>query len=65
MALRENDVIDTEDLITSTTEGEGGCFHPFLSVCLCAGYLKTLWMNLDEIWWAGLVCDKDELIRFW
>ena len=35
-----------------------------LSVCLCARYLKELWMDSDEIWWAGWVCDKDELIRF-
>ena len=25
------------------------CFHPFLFVCLCAGYLKKLWTDLDEI----------------
>ena len=45
---------------------EGGyVFTPVcLFVCLCAGYLKKLWTDSDEIWWAGLVCDKDELIRF-
>ena len=49
------------------------CFHPSLSVCsfvrlfvyLCVGYLKKLWTDPDEIWWAGWLCDKDELIRFW
>jgi len=43
------------------------CFHP-LSVCLffcVTGYLKKLWTDPDEILWTGLVCDKDELIRFW
>ena len=39
-------------------------FSP-LSVCLCRGYLKKLWMDLDEILRTGWVCDKDELIRFW
>ena len=29
------------------------------------GYLKKLWTNSDEAWWTGLLCDKDELIRFW
>ena len=33
------------------------CFHPFLFVYLCTGYLKKLW--------TGSVCDHDELIRFW
>ena len=48
---------------TSTTEGEGGyVFTPF---CLCAGYLKKLWTDPDEILWTGLVCDKEEPIRFW
>ena len=59
-------------LVTSATEGEGGyVFTPFLSffsvcllVCLCTEYLKKLWMNSDEIWWAGSVCNKDKLIRF-
>ena len=36
-----------------------------LSVCLCAGYLKKLLSDLDEILWRGSVCDEDELIRFW
>ena len=52
-------------VITSATEGEGGCSHLFLSVYLCTGYLKKLWTDSDEILWAGWVCDKDEVIRFW
>uniref|UniRef100_A0A8C4QSB1 Uncharacterized protein n=1 Tax=Eptatretus burgeri TaxID=7764 RepID=A0A8C4QSB1_EPTBU len=59
-------------VITSATKGGGRLsFHSCLSVCLplfgclCAGYLKKLWTDLHEIWWAGWVCDKDELIRFW
>ena len=53
--------------ITSTTEGEGGyVFTPYcLFVCLCAGYLKKLWTDPDEILWTDWVCDLDELIRFW
>ena len=35
-----------------------------LSVYLCTGYLKKLWMDSDETWLTGWVCDKDELIRF-
>ena len=56
--------------ITSTTEGEGGyVFSPFslfvcLSVCLCAGYLKKLWTDLDETWWTSWVCDEEELVQF-
>ena len=58
-------------IFTSTTEGEGGyVFTPFclsvcLFVCLYTEYLNKLWMDLDEILWTGLVCDNDELIRFW
>jgi len=62
-------------LITSAIKGEGGyAFTPLclfvglsvcLSVCLCAGYLKKLWTDSDEILWTGSVCNKDELIRFW
>ena len=37
----------------------------FSFVCLCAQYLEKLWTDLDEIWWAGWVCDNDELFRFW
>ena len=46
---------------------EGGyVFTPVcLFVCLCAGYRKKLWMDSDEILWAGWVCDYNELIRFW
>ena len=56
--------------ITSATKGEGGyVFTPLLSVCLCAGYLKKLWTDPDEILWTEgydkKVCDKDKLIRFW
>ena len=53
--------------ITSATEGEGGyVFTPLcLFVWLCEGYLKKLWRDPDEILWAGWVCGKDELIRFW
>ena len=42
---------ESASVFTSTTEGEGGyVFTPFcLSVCLCAGYLKKLWTDLDEI----------------
>ena len=36
-----------------------------LFVCLCAGYLKKLWTDPDEILWIGWVCDKDERITFW
>ena len=51
--------------VTSATEGGWRlCFHP-LCVYLCAGYLKKMWTDLDEIWWLGWVCDKDEVIRFW
>ena len=37
-----------------------------LSVCLfvCVQDISKLWTDLDEILWAGWVCDKDELIRF-
>ena len=35
-----------------------------LSVCLCTGYLKKLWMDPDEILWTGSVCDEVELMRF-
>ena len=38
---------------------------PDFSVRLCTGYLKKLWTDPDEIWWAGWLCDKDKLIRFW
>jgi len=31
-------------------------FSP-LFICLCVGYLKKLWMEPDEIWWEGWVCD--------
>ena len=27
--------------------------------------ISKLWTDLDETWWTGWVCDKDELIRFW
>ena len=30
-----------------------------------ARYLKKLWTDLDETWWTGWVCDKDELMQFW
>ena len=52
--------------ITSATEGEGGyAFTAFcLFVCLCAGHLKKLWTDPDEILWTGSVCDKEEQIRF-
>ena len=36
-----------------------------LSVYLCAGYLKKLWTDPDEILWTGWACKKDELLRFW
>ena len=58
-------------LVTSASEGEGGyvftlfCLFFCLFVCLFAGYLKKLWIDLDEIWWAGWVCDKEELVQFW
>ena len=50
--------------VTSTTEDEGGYVFTtlYLFVCLCAEYLKKLWMDPDEIGWAGWVCDKSELI---
>ena len=47
--------------VTSATEGEGGCFHPFV----CVQDISKLWTDSDEIFWAGWVSDKDELIRFW
>ena len=55
------------NIFTSATEGEGGyVFTPLcLFVCLCAGCLKNVWMDLYEIWWAGWVCDTDKLIRVW
>ena len=41
-------------------------FSPLcLFVCLCAGYLKKLQTDPDEILWRGSVCDKGKLIRFW
>ena len=41
-------------LVTSATEGEGGCvFTPFFLSVFVDGF------------WTGSVCDKDELIRFW
>ena len=33
-----------------------------MAILFCAGYFKKLWMDPDEIWWAGWVCDKDERI---
>ena len=27
-----------------------------------AQYLKKFWTDLDKIWWAGWLCDDDELI---
>ena len=37
-------------------DGGGHVFtHVCLFVCLCAGYLKKLWTDLDEIWWTGWV----------
>ena len=53
-------------LITSATKSEGGyVFTPFcLFVCLCAGHLKKLQTDLDEMLWKGWFCDKDERIRF-
>ena len=62
--LQSFHILMPPELITSATEGEGGCFYPSLSVCLCAGYLKKLWMDPDEIWWASGACDKDELLTF-
>ena len=38
--------------------------HDVSFVCLCAGYLKKLWTDPDEILWTGSVCDTDELIQF-
>ena len=28
------------------------------------GGKEKLWTNLDEIWWAGWVCDQEEMIQF-
>ena len=33
-----------------------------LSVCWQAGYLKKLWMDSEEIWWTGWVCDEDKSV---
>ena len=33
-------------------------------ICI-ARYLIKLWTHLDENWWTGFECDKDELFRFW
>ena len=41
------------------------CLSVWVFVCLWIGYLKTLWTHLDEIWWRGWICDKDEKIIFW
>ena len=38
-------------------------FSP-LFVCLCAGYLKKLWMDSDETWWTVWVCDHNKLFDF-
>ena len=41
-------------------------YSPFLPVLpVCVQDLKKLWTDPDEILWTDLVCDKDELIRFW
>ena len=34
-------------------------------VYLFVRYLKKLWTDLDEIWYASSVRDTDELIRCW
>ena len=53
--------------MTSATEGEGGyVFTPLcLFVCLCAGYLKMLETDADEILWMCWVCEKEESIQLW
>ena len=53
----------TSVLITSATDG--GRRFMFSPLCFCAGYLKKLWTDSDETWWAGWVCDEEELIQFW
>ena len=30
------------------------------AVCLCTWYFRKLWTDLDEIWWRGWVCEKDD-----
>ena len=30
-----------------------------------AWHFKKLWLDSDETWWAGCVCNIEELIRFW
>ena len=41
---------------------DGG--YVFTPVCLCAGHLKKLWKDSDEIWLRGCVCDNNKFIRF-
>ena len=48
-------------VVASATEGGRRSF----SSRLCAGYLKKLRTDSDEIWSAGWVCDREELIKFW
>ena len=68
-----SEVLTKASLLPLAPKVEGGyiIFTPLcvfvclLLVCLCARYLKKLWMDSDDIWWAGWVCDKDELLRFW
>ena len=64
-------LLSNHPIVTSAAEGEGGyVFTPFclfvcLFICLCAGYLKKLWTDSDEILWTCWVCDNEELIQFW
>ena len=55
--------------VTSATEGGRRlCFYPsvfggpFVSE---QDISKNKSIDLDDIWWIGCVCGKDELIRFW
>ena len=51
IGLTEVCALPSSVLVTSAAEGEGGyVFTPVcLFVCLCAGYLKKLPMDLDKI----------------
>ena len=54
-------------LLPATIELEG--YYAFSRVCfsvyLLAGLLIKLWMDMEETYTNGSLCNKEQLIRFW
>ena len=40
-------------------------FSPCLALCLLAGLLRKLWVDLDETEMNNSLSDKEQLIRWW